>query len=102
MTQFRCPACRARLGEEPACPRCGCDLILVRRAEAQAARLVVRALQAWAGDDRQGALKCARAALALEHSPLALGVLRCLVQAQDADSSRAPGRAEPARQDVEP
>jgi len=61
----------------------------------------VRALQAWARDDREQALACARAALSLEQSPLALGVLRCLVETQDAALAQALVRAE-LRQALDP
>jgi len=78
MTMARCPACRGRLTSEPACPRCGCDLTLVRRAEAQARRLLERAVRAWADGDLREADTLARAALALEHSRLAEGVLNAV------------------------
>ena len=51
MAAERCPACRSRLSDEPTCPRCGCDLSLVRRAEAQAQRLLARSVLAWARGD---------------------------------------------------
>lgn len=78
MTLARCPACRNRLALEPACPRCGCDLALVRRAEGQARQLLARALGAWAaGDVRQArALLCA--CLRLKNDPLAAAVLQAL------------------------
>ena len=78
MSLARCPACRARLLDEPICPRCSCDLSLVRRAEAQAQAWVARALQAWARGDLPQARACARAALLLEHDPLAKVVLQSL------------------------
>ena len=74
----RCPACRGRLAQEPACPRCGCDLTLVRRAQAQARQLLVRALRAWADGDLGKAAALAQAAASLEHSRLAAIVLRAL------------------------
>lgn len=78
VTVERCPACQGRLAEEPTCPRCGCDLTLVRRAEAQARQLLIRALRAWAQGDQRNARALARAALILEHSPLAARVLQTL------------------------
>ena len=78
MSLARCPACRARLLDEPICPRCSCDLSLVRRAEAQAQAWVARALQAWARGDLPQARACAGAALLLEHDPLAKLVLQSL------------------------
>ena len=65
----RCPGCRARLGSAPVCARCGCDLTLARRAQAQAWRLAVLALQAWDNGEPQHAEACAQAALALHSSP---------------------------------
>lgn len=78
MSLARCPACRARLLDEPICPRCSCDLTLVRRAEAQAQAWVARALQAWARGDLPQARACAGAALLLEQHPLAKVVLQSL------------------------
>jgi len=74
----RCPGCRARLAEGPACPRCGCDLTLVRRAEANARHLVGLAVRAWAEGNREEARTCAAASLALEQGPLAQAVLKSL------------------------
>jgi hypothetical protein len=62
----------------PDCPRCGCDLALVRRVEAQAQRRLVLAAQAWARGDLVAARECASAALALEHQPLARALLQSL------------------------
>jgi hypothetical protein len=76
MSLDRCPGCRARLGEAATCARCGCDLTLVRRAEAQARRLVRRAARAWAEGKGDEASACAAASLALERSLLAQAVLR--------------------------
>ena len=76
MSLERCPGCRARLPAGLACPRCGCDLTLVRRAEAQARRWLVLAVQAWARGDPLAAQEFARAALALEHQPLAKALLQ--------------------------
>ncbi len=72
----RCPGCRARLAEAPACPRCGCDLALVRRAEAQARQFIHRALRAWAEGNHPEARACAAASLALEQGLLGQAVLR--------------------------
>jgi len=78
VTVERCPACRGRLTPEPACPRCGCDLGLVRRAEAQARQRLVRALRALAQGDAHQARALAQASLRLAHSPLAARVLQFL------------------------
>ena len=72
----RCPGCRARLTGSPVCPRCGCDLALVRRAEMQARNLMRHALRAWVEGDRQEAKACAAASLALESSRLGQVVLK--------------------------
>jgi hypothetical protein len=60
------------------CPRCACDLTLVRRAEGQTRQLTVRALHAWARGDREKAMSLARSALGLAHNPLARSVLKSL------------------------
>ena len=86
MSLERCPGCRARWAQGPTCLRCGCDLTLVRRAEAQAHRLIVRAVHAWAQGDLREAIASARAASVLEHSLLAKGVLQSL---QPAGGGRA-------------
>ena len=78
MSLARCPACRARLLDEAICPRCSCDLSLVRRAEAQAQRWIACALQAWARGDPAQARACASAALLLQQDPLAKAVLQSL------------------------
>ncbi len=78
MATERCPACRSRLSTEPTCPRCGCDLSLVRRAEAQAGQLLARAVRAWARGDRVHAAALARDARALDDSRLAAALLRVL------------------------
>jgi hypothetical protein len=80
----RCPGCRARLTEGPACPRCGCDLTLVRRAEAQARQLIRHALRAWAQGDHSQARACAAASLALERGHLAQAVLNSVSSKADA------------------
>ena len=61
-----------------ACARCGCDLTLMRGAQAQASRLTVMALQAWVAGDLELAGSRARAALALDRSPLAEVLVRAL------------------------
>jgi hypothetical protein len=66
------------LADEPICPRCGCDLTLVRRAEAQARLLVGRAVQAWLHGDPDRARRLAHSALALDNTPLARSVLQGL------------------------
>lgn len=83
MSLQRCPGCKARWAQGPICLRCGCDLTLVQRAEAQARQLIVCAVQAWARGDRRTAAARARAALALEHSPLARRVLQGIESAGD-------------------
>lgn len=78
MNLERCPGCRVRLTQEPICPRCGCDLALVRRAESQAREFTVRAVQAWARGHRDEARTLAQAALQIERTPLAKAVLQGL------------------------
>ncbi len=78
MSPERCPACRSRLAQEPACPRCGCDLSLVRRAELQSRQLFTRALKAWADGDEPAALALVQTSLALQHEPLVAAVARAL------------------------
>jgi hypothetical protein len=71
----RSPGGRARLAEAPACPRCGCDLALVRRAEAQARQFIRRALRAWAQGNHSQASAWASASLAIEQGRLGRAVL---------------------------
>lgn len=66
----RCPACRARLTEQPECPRCGCDFTLARRAEAGARRRLGEAIRTLAGGDRQRAKALLEQAQALKRSEL--------------------------------
>jgi ferredoxin len=74
----RCPACRGRLTPEPSCPRCGCDLALVRRAEAQAQQRLALALHAYARGDLPQARLLAQAAQTLSRSLLTVQLLRLL------------------------
>jgi len=95
MTLDRCPGCRARLVDDAAaCPRCGCDLALVREVERQAQAALGRALRAWAGDDVPAALAQARRALNLKDGPLARAVARCLAEkvSTPEDFSRISGK----------
>ncbi len=78
MSLERCPACRGRLAPEPACPRCGCDLALVRCTEAQAQQRLARALRAYAQGDVPQARALAQASQTLSRSALAAQVLRVL------------------------
>ena len=79
MSLARCPACRVRLAAQAVCPRCGCDLTLVRLAEAQARRFVVQAVQAWVSGDLPAAQANALAATRLAHHPVAQAILRARV-----------------------
>ncbi len=72
----RCPACRARLGAEPVCPRCGCELDLALRAERDARRLTARALGLLASGRCDDAGTLVRRALSLRDEPLIRAVLR--------------------------
>ena len=72
----RCPGCRVRLAAQAICPRCACDLTLVRLAEAQARRLVVQAVQAWVSGDLPAARANALAASGLAQHPVAQAILR--------------------------
>ena len=78
MSVERCPACRNRLAQEPVCPRCGCNLALVRRAEIQSRQLFSRALHAWAAGEEHLALTLVQASLVLKHDPLAAAVGQAL------------------------
>ena len=72
----QCPACRARLGAAPVCPRCGCDLTLARRAAAQARQLAAQAVRAWAVGNAAQARALAIDSLSLEQGLLARAVVR--------------------------
>jgi hypothetical protein len=72
----RCPACRARLGAEPLCPRCGCDLSLALQAETAARRLAAAALRELAAGHWRKARIHARRAVALRADPFHRAVLQ--------------------------
>lgn len=74
----RCPACRARLGENAVCGRCGCDFTLARLAQSQARAAVALALRAWADDAPALARRHVCAALALDDTALGRALLRLL------------------------
>ena len=78
MSLDRCPACRGRLTAEPACPRCGCDLMLVCRAQAQAQQRLLQALRAFAQGDVDQARAHLQHSQSLAASPLAAQVSRLL------------------------
>lgn len=94
MTASRCPGCRARMASDDSiCARCGCDLSLVRRTEAHAARLLAAGLQAWAEGEPDRARSRVGAALALVRSPLARALLRAIPPGQvQAECDPAPQR----------
>jgi hypothetical protein len=87
MSLERCPGCRFRLADELACPRCGCDFLLMRRAEGEARRLIVRAVHAWACGDHAAAVASAGAALTFERSELAQAVLQSTRRASVSSNS---------------
>ena len=75
----RCPSCRARLNDSPLCPRCGCDLGLVLRAESQAQDLVKRGIRSLAAGNAMLAATQLENALTLRRDPLAAALTRMLV-----------------------
>ncbi|PWF47848.1 hypothetical protein C7C56_013365 [Massilia glaciei] len=70
----RCGACRARMGDEEVCPRCGCDFSLAIRAERQAALLLGRSVDAWADGRQERARALLAASLTLHRTPLGLAL----------------------------
>jgi hypothetical protein len=78
----RCPSCRARLNESPLCPRCGCDLTLVLRAERQAQHRVRLAIQATAAGNRNLAATHLNASLALQRGKLVAALIAMLAARQ--------------------
>ena len=79
MSLARCPGCRVRLAAQAVCPRCACDLTLVRLAEAQSRRFVVSAVRAWVSGDLPAARASALAASRLAPNPIAQAILRARV-----------------------
>ena len=75
----RCPNCRARLGPEEHCRRCGLELALLRQTRAATEAALARALALLASGDREGAQQELRQARSLDRDPLAqwlLGLLK--------------------------
>ncbi len=72
----RCPVCRARLGADPECARCGCELHQALRAERDARRLTARAVRELAMGRPEAAAVLVRRALSLNDEPLSRAVLR--------------------------
>lgn len=70
----RCPVCRARFKDEPACYRCGADLSVLLNIEAEAAALERKAVTLLCAGQTLEARQAAERALALQHSPLASAV----------------------------
>jgi hypothetical protein len=74
----RCPSCRARLNDSPLCPRCGCDLGLVLRAESQAQDFVKCGIQSLAAGNTMLAATQLETSLTLRRNPLAAALIRML------------------------
>ncbi len=74
----RCPGCRARLGADPVCSRCGCDLSLVVCVEIRAESYMRSAVRAWTAGDHDVASLWIQKSLALVHSPLGELLAECL------------------------
>lgn len=87
----RCPACRARLGGEPVCARCACDLSLAQRAHAQALHLACQALRARVEGDYPAACALAGESLALWDTSLARALLRLLERGHVFRHCHSPG-----------
>lgn len=84
----RCPACRARLGGQTLCPRCGCDLGLALRASSEARRLLGCAIEAWAGGHAERARRQADASLTLHRTPLTVAFVALLRESERMGMSR--------------
>ncbi|MCF8168978.1 MAG: hypothetical protein K9J77_10235 [Rhodoferax sp.] len=76
----RCPACRARMGDTPECPRCGSDFSLARQAERQAQVLAQVAVRELLLGQTEQATAAAQTACRLAKPLLACAVLRLLKQ----------------------
>jgi len=78
----RCPNCRARVGDETQCPRCGMDLELILSVEQAAEDLVRCAVQRLESGDWEGARTTLRRSLGLRHD---IGVQRLLIFVETAE-----------------
>lgn len=66
----RCPACRARMLNQPVCPRCACDFSLALDAHALARQHLAAAVRAIAAGDRDAARQSLAQSLALKRSEI--------------------------------
>ena len=62
----RCPACRARMLNQPVCPRCACDFSLALDAETLARQHLAAAVRSIAIGDRTAARQSLAQSLALK------------------------------------
>jgi hypothetical protein len=72
----RCPVCKARLQGAEECPRCGLELRLPLKIQADARALDARVLAALAAGDPATARALAKGAQALESTPLRARMVR--------------------------
>lgn len=86
----RCPACLARMGENPVCRRCGCDLTLALAAERRARRYLSQALEALQTGGTETARELVQRALGLDSSK-ALRIAAAFVLRQGAGRSEQSG-----------
>ncbi len=66
----RCPACRARMLDQPVCPRCACDFSLALDAETRARQHLAAAVRSIAVGDRDAARQSLMQSLALKRSEI--------------------------------
>lgn len=71
-----CPGCRAALGNDPVCRRCGCDLTLVIRTENLARYQVIAAIRSLLHGEREEAKQLLEQSLFLFNDPLTKEILR--------------------------
>lgn len=78
----RCPACNARLGEAPQCPRCGSDLSRMIRCEDLARKWLSVALQTLQAGRADIAANAVRRSLSFKQTPEASLVKGFLIRHQ--------------------
>jgi len=66
----RCPACRARLQNQPVCPRCSADFSLAVGAETSARGHLAAAMRHLAAGDRDGARQALEQSQAMKRSEI--------------------------------
>jgi hypothetical protein len=92
----RCPVCRARMGDEPQCRRCGSDFSSALTVEKEMRALLGEALLLWRQGHTGTALRLVGRALTLKAEPTGLALRDLLIDRQLRQATRLLSQGESA------